>query len=272
MTRTWLNRLLLIAPFAVSTLVTASLAQAQTPAAAPTAPAAAPAAKPAPAAPAAKPAAAPAMAGPAAAPVKPAAATPLPPAAKPAAAPAGAAKAPAPAMAAPAMKAPAPAAAAAPAMPAMKPAPELDQLKFLMGRWRCDGKQLASPMFGPEHAFKATAENKAAVDGFWDQYTYEEKKSKDHHGVKVQGFWGWDQGAKKLVRVGASNAGDWDVGSAPGLEGDKIIWTGEFSGAAGRMGYRHTFTKKSDKEWSHTLEIKDPSGKFVSVSEVDCKR
>lgn len=141
-----------------------------------------------------------------------------------------------------------------------------------MGRWRCDGKQFGSPMFGPEHTFKATAENKPAVDNFWDLYTYEEKKSKEHHGVKVQGFWGWDQGAKKLVRVGASNAGDWDVGSAPGLEGDKIVWTGDFSGAAGRMGYRHTFTKKSDKEWSHLLEIKDPSGKFIAVSEVDCKR
>jgi len=255
MTRTWLNRLLLIAPFAAAPFLTASFAHAQTPAAAPAAPAAAPA-KPVPAAPAAKPA--PAMAAPA----------PAKPAPAPAAAP-GAAKAPAPA-AAPAMKGPA--AAAAPAAPALKPAPELDQLKFLMGRWRCDGKQFGSPMFGPEHTFKATAENKPAVDNFWDLYTYEEKKSKDHHGVKVQGFWGWDQGAKKLVRVGASNAGDWDVGSAPGLEGDKIVWTGDFSGAAGRMGYRHTFTKKSDKEWSHTLEIKDPSGKFVPVSEVDCKR
>jgi len=231
MTRTWLNRLLLIAPFVTS----AALAQAQTPAPAPAAPAAVPA-RPAPA-----------------------------PAVK--AAPAGAAKAGAPAGSAAAAKAP-----AAPAMPALKPAPELDQLKFLMGRWRCDGKQFGSPLFGPEHAFKATAENKPAVDNFWDQYTYEEKKSKDHHGVKVTGFWGWDQGAKKLVRVGASNAGDWDVGSAPGLEGDKIVWTGDFSGSAGRMGYRHTFTKKSDKEWSHTLEIKDPSGKFVPVSEVDCKR
>ena len=260
MTRTWLNRLLLIAPIVTS----AALAQAQPPAPAPAAPAAVPA-RPAPA-PAVK--AAPAMAAPAIAPAvtKPAVA-PLAAPAKPAAAPAGAAKAGAPAGSAAAAKAP-----AAPAMPALKPAPELDQLKFLMGRWRCDGKQFGSPMFGPEHAFKATAENKPAVDNFWDQYTYEEKKSKDHHGVKVTGFWGWDQGAKKLVRVGASNAGDWDVGSAPGLEGDKIVWTGDFSGSAGRMGYRHTFTKKSDKEWSHTLEIKDPSGKFVPVSEVDCKR
>jgi len=257
MTRTWLNRLLLLAPFVVVPVTTASLAQAQTPAApATTAPAPAkPAAAPAKAAPA------PAMAAPAPA-MKPAAAAPVAPVTKPAVAPAGGAK----------MAAPAPAAPAAPPMPAMKPAPELDQLKFLMGRWRCDGKQLGSPLFGPEHTFKATAENKPAVDNFWDQYTYEEKKSKEHHGVKVSGFWGWDQGAKKLVRVGASNAGDWDVGSAPGLEGDKIVWTGDFSGAAGRMGYRHTFTKKSDKEWSHTLEIKDPSGKFVPVSEVDCKR
>jgi hypothetical protein len=226
MTRTWLNRLLLIAPLVTS----AAVAQAQTPAAAPAAPAppATAPARPAPAAPAAKPAAAPATAAPAAAPAK--------------------------------------------AAPALKPAPELDQLKFLMGRWHCDGKQFGSPLFGPEHTFKATAENKPAVDNFWDMYTYEEKKSKDHHGVKVEGFWGWDQGAKKLVRVGASNAGDWDVGSAPGLEGDKIVWTGEFSGSAGRMGYRHTFTKKSDKEWSHTLEIKDPSGKLVPVSEVDCKK
>jgi len=267
MTRTWLNRLLLIAPFVTS----AALAQAQTPAAAPAAPATAPA-KPA-TAPAAKPAPAkpePMMAAPAAPamvpPVTKPAVAPMAAPAKSAAAPAGATKAPA-APAAASAKAP-----AAPAMPALKPAPELDQLKFLMGRWRCDGKQFGSPVFGPEHTFKATAENKPAVDNFWDQYTYEEKKSKDHHGVKVSGFWGWDQGAKKLVRVGASNAGDWDVGSAPGLEGDKIVWTGDFSGSAGRMGYRHTFTKKSDKEWSHTLEIKDPSGKFVPVSEVDCKR
>lgn len=243
MTRTWLYRLLLIAPIVTS----ASFAQAQTPAAPVTAPAR-------PVAPAAKPAHA--MTAPAPASAKPAA-TSMVPAARPAAAPVTATKAAVP---------------AAPAMPALKPAPELDQLKFLMGRWRCDGKQFGSAMFGPEHTFKATAENKPAVDNFWDLYTYEEKKSKEHHGVKVQGFWGWDQGAKKLVRVGASNAGDWDVGSAPGLEGDKIVWTGDFSGSAGRMGYRHTFTKKSDREWSHTLEIKDPSGKFILVNEVDCKR
>jgi hypothetical protein len=168
--------------------------------------------------------------------------------------------------------APAPTAPAAAAIPALKPAPELDQLKFLLGRWRCEGKQFANPMFGPEHKFIATAESKVVVDGFWHQFLYEEKKSKEHHGLKVTGLWGWDQGAKHLVRVGTSNAGDWDTGSAPGLEGDKIVWTGEFSGAMGRTAYRNTFTKKNDKEWSHMLEIKDATGKFTATTDVACKR
>jgi hypothetical protein len=247
MIRTWLKRFLMVAPLVAS----APLGFAQTPAQ--TAPAAP---KPAPA-PTMAPAPAPTMA-------KPAAVTPSPAPGK--TTPAIAAKPP--------LMAPAgvPAMAAAPAMPAAKPAPELDQLKFLNGKWRCDGKQFANPMFGPEHTFKATAEQKPAADGFWDQYSYEEKKAKDHHGVKVQGFWGWDQGGKRLVRVGATNAGDWDAGSAPGLEGDKIVWTGDFSGPMGHMGYRHTFIKKSDKEWGYTLEIKDPTGKLVPSSEVSCKR
>ncbi|HEX2659579.1 MAG TPA: hypothetical protein VHU40_14950 [Polyangia bacterium] len=165
-----------------------------------------------------------------------------------------------------------PHAVAAPAAPGPKPAPELDQLKFLRGRWRCDGKQFATPMFGPEHVFTATAEGKPMVDGFWDQYTYEERKSPTHHGLKVQGQWGWDQGAKHFTRVAVTNAGDWDSGTAPGFEGDKLVWTGEFSGPLGRMAYRHTLTKKSDKEWSHALELKDPSGKFAPINEVTCKR
>lgn len=234
MTRTWLKRLLVIAPIIATTSV--GFAQTSAPAA--------PATKPA--APATKPAVARPLAGSAA---KPTLAAPAKP----------------PLMA--------PAAPVVPAAPVLKPAPELEQLKFLLGKWlHCDGKQLANPVFGPEHTFKAVAEAKVASDGFWHQFTYEEKKSPTHHGFKAQGLWGWEQGGKHLVRVGATNAGDWDVGSAPGLEGDKIVWTGDLSGSMGRMGYRQIFSKKSDKEWSFTFELKDPTGKLTPFSEVTCKR
>jgi len=204
---------------------------------------------------------------PAAAPAAPAAA----PAAKPAAAPA-----PAPAAAAPAAPAAKPAAAApaaAPAAPpAPKPAPELDTFKFFLGKWKCDGKAFASPMSPTEHAVKGTAESKLEVDNFWQSFNYEEKKTKEHPGLKVKGLWGFDQGSKRFVRAAIGNHGEWDTASAPGWEGDKLIWTGELSGAQGRIAFHHTFTKKGDKEWTHVLELRLPDGKWIPAEELTCKK
>jgi hypothetical protein len=172
----------------------------------------------------------------------------------------------------PALVSPGPGPAAAPPAAGPKPPPELEQLRFLRGRWRCTGLQLASALYGPEHRFVATAESKAAVDGFWDQFSYEELRSKEHHGYKALGLWGWDKNGKRLVRTAATNVGDWDSGTAPGLEGDKIVWSGEVVGSLGRTSYRHTITKKTDREWSQTLELRDATGKYVPINEVTCKR
>ena len=191
------------------------------------------------------------------------AAAPAAPAAKPAAAPA-----PAPAAAAPAA---APAAPATPP-PAPKPAPELDTFKFFLGKWKCDGKAFVSPMSPAEHGVKGTAESKLEVDNFWQSFNYEEKKTKEHPGLKVKGLWGFDQGSKRFVRAAIGNHGEWDTASAPGWEGDKLIWTGELSGAQGRIPFHHTFTKKSDKEWTHLLELRLPDGKWIPAEELSCKK
>ena len=176
-------------------------------------------------------------------------------------------KAAAPAAAAPAAAAPAPAPMTPP-----KPAAEMDQLKFFVGKWKCEGKMFASPMTGPEHAVKGSAEDKLEQDGHWQTWTYEEKKSKEHMGLKAKGMWGWDAGNKRFVRAGADAFGGWDSATSPGLQGDKIVWTGEISGPMGKMPFHHTFTKKSDKEWTHALEIKTPDGKWVPSEEVTCKK
>jgi hypothetical protein len=151
-------------------------------------------------------------------------------------------------------------------------APELESLRFLMGKWRCDGKQFASATFGPEHAFKALAENKSTVDGAWDEFLYEEKASKEHVGVKVHGLWGWEAASRRLVRATVSSDGTWDSATSPGIEGDKVVWTGDFATAVGKVPFRHTFTKKSDKEWAHALEMKDAAGRWIATSEVVCRR
>ena len=168
--------------------------------------------------------------------------------------------------------APAPAAAPATPPPAPKPAPELDTFKFFLGKWKCDGKAFASPLSPTEHGVKGSAEAKLIVDNFWQSFTYEEKKTKEHPGLKVNGVWGFDQGSKRFVRTGAGNHGEWDTASAPGWEGDKLTWTGELSGPMGRVPFHHTFTKKSDKEWTHTLELRLPDGKWIPAEEITCKK
>jgi hypothetical protein len=179
-------------------------------------------------------------------------------------------------MAAPLAAPPAtPTAAAATPPPAPKPAPELDAMKIFLGKWKCSGKQLAGP-FGPEHPITGTAEGTLVVDSFWQSFKYEEKKTKEHPGLKVDGLWGFDQGSKRFVRATVGNRGDWDTGSTTGWEGDKgaekMVWTGELSGPMGRTPYHHTFVKQGDKAWTHSFEIRGSDGKWFVLSETTCKR
>ena len=153
--------------------------------------------------------------------------------------------------------------------PAPKPAEQLGQMKIFLGSWKCTGKQLATPMFGPEHTFTAQAAGKLDIDGFWQQFIYEEKKSAQHPGFKLVGLWGWDQGGKRFIRAAGSNQGGWDSASSIGWSGDKMIWTGDLSGPHGRLPFRQTFTRHGDKDWGFRFEV-NPQGAWVPVSEVSC--
>jgi hypothetical protein len=172
----------------------------------------------------------------------------------------------------------APAAPAAAKQPALKPAVELETLKMFLGTWRCDGKVFAGPLAATEHGVTATAVGKPEVDGFWQSFTYEERKTKEHPGLKLKGTWGFDQGAKRFVRAAVGNHGEWDTATSTGWEGNKLVWTGELSAFFGRIPFRHTFTKKADgdkpavREWTHALELRLPDGKWVPAEEMTCKR
>jgi hypothetical protein len=191
------------------------------------------------------------------------------PAARPPAPPAAPAKpaAPAPA-AAPIKAAPAP---AAPAPAAPKPAAELDQVKYLEGSWRCDGKQPAGP-FGPEHAYKATFKLKKDVDSFWLFLDYEQKKSKVHPlPIKAKAFIGFDVVSKRFVTIGVDNTGGWVSETSTGWAGDKLVFAGEGAMMGQMVGFRETYTKKSDKEFLWLGEMK--MGKdFIAVGSDDCKK
>jgi hypothetical protein len=160
------------------------------------------------------------------------------------------------------------AAAAAP----QKPPAEMEQMKFFLGNWICQGTAYPSPFAASEHPVKATARVKADLNGFWQTFVYEEKKTREHpQAVKVMGTWGWNSGAKKFVRADADWFGGWYTPTSPGWDGDNFIWSGEMSLAAGKMPARHTFTRKSDKEFTHTFEV-TVGTQQAKIFDVRCKK
>src|SRR5215471_18168141 len=90
-----------------------------------------------------------------------------------------------------------------------KPAPEMKQLDFFVGSWKCDGKMLASP-FGAEHPIKDTATGKADLDGFWVHVRIEEKKTKESP-MPLKGNFQitYDPVDKKFHAIWNDNFGGW---------------------------------------------------------------
>jgi hypothetical protein len=176
--------------------------------------------------------------------------------------------------AAPAMPpahAPASGAAATPTPPGPpKPAPELDQLKWMEGTWRCDGKGPAGPM-GPEHNYKSTMKIKRDLDGFWITTEYEQKKSKENPmAIKARGFMGYDPVAKKLVSVGVDNVGG-VLQQTGTFEGDKLSTMGEGNMGGQKIGFKELITKTGDKTLTWHGELK--MGKdWMVVGDDSCKR
>ena len=160
--------------------------------------------------------------------------------------------------------------AQAPAAP-VKPAPELDQLKFFEGSWRCDGKVPAGPM-GPEHAYKSTFKVKKDLDGFWYVADYEQKKSKENPvPIRARAYFGYDGGAKRYVLGVHDNAGGLMSATSPGWDGERMIAAGDGTAMGQKVAFRDTFTKKGERELVWLGEMK--MGKdWMVVGNDTCKR
>ena len=170
-----------------------------------------------------------------------------------------------PTAAAPAATPPAPSPPGPPKAPA-----ELDQIKWLEGSWRCDGKAPAGPM-GPEHGYKSTMKIKRELDGFWYAGEYEQKKSKENVvPIKARSFLGFDAVARRVVSLGVDNLGGaLQLGGS--IEGDKISTAGEGSMGGQKVGFKEAFTRTGDRSLTWHGEVR--VGKdWVVVGDDSCKR
>jgi hypothetical protein len=156
---------------------------------------------------------------------------------------------------------------------AMTPPAELKALDYFAGSWTCISKVEAGPM-GPAHQVTTHAEAKWELGNYWLHFHGDEEKSKENPVAKqADVYLGYDAASKKYPALGVFFGGGWMAnGSSTGWEGDKIVWTGDVMMMGKKSTSKHTFTKKSDTEYSTLVEHAGADGKMMKAAEETCKK
>jgi hypothetical protein len=91
--------------------------------------------------------------------------------------------------------------------------------------------------------------------------------------ITAMGTWGWEAQSKKFVRGEFQSGGGYVTGTSTGWSGETMTWDLDVSNFMGKMSAKHTFTKKSDKEFVHKIDAKMPGSPGpVTLFEVTCKK
>jgi hypothetical protein len=161
----------------------------------------------------------------------------------------------------------------APAGELPRPAPELGQLDWLKGSWRCDGTTPAGAMApgSPAQKYKATFKFGRTLDGYWADMEYEQKKSPTHPtAVKVHGLINWDASQGKFVAWGFDSLGGVSVVTASVNDGGWVA-TGEQVMGGKRVPYRESITRQGDREMVSKGEVK-MGADWTTLFENVCKK
>jgi hypothetical protein len=155
---------------------------------------------------------------------------------------------------------------------AMKPAPEMEKIKWMAGTWHCAGKTMASPM-GPEHPVEAEVKAEMALDGMWMRAQYREKKTAQNpHPMSADDYWTYDPAEKMWDRVAVDNMGGFMTGSAKGWDQGKLVWDMDAMMGGQKMKFRDAFVQKSPTELTNSGEAGTPDGKWAPAWDTSCKK
>ena len=162
--------------------------------------------------------------------------------------------------------------AAGAATMSMKPAPEMERIKWMVGTWQCTGKTMASAM-GPEHPSEAQVVIEMALDDHWLLAHYREKKT-EQNPMPISGdeAWAYDATEKMWNRLAIDNMGGWATGTGKGWEKGKLVFTGDAMMGGQKMKARDTFTQKNPHEIDYLGEMGTPDGKWAALGAVNCKK
>lgn len=150
-----------------------------------------------------------------------------------------------------------------------KPVPELNQLSFFVGTWRC----FVNPTDqSPE--IELTWNVQPDLNNFWYAATaFVKQRESNSNPLKVQEeVLGYDSAAKKLLRHFVTNEGNLVNLASSGWEAEKLIWEGTVITNGQKIALREQITRKTATEFAATWAISKTKGKWTPVSEETCKK
>ena len=149
-----------------------------------------------------------------------------------------------------------------------------DQLsveKWFVGNWICEGAQHASPTAGAvKFTDKFTFE--MALDGSWLTYHIDQTKGPLQGKRTLIGWGTWDANAKVHVRRDMNIGGSRVDVTAPGWDGDRLVFTGYMIASDENLPIKQTFTKKGKAAYDSALVVTDAEGKPTEWEEESCRK
>ena len=149
-----------------------------------------------------------------------------------------------------------------------------DQLsveKWFVGNWICEGEQHASPTAaGVRFTDKFTFE--MALDDSWLTYHVDQTKGPLQGKRTLIGWGTWDTDAKVHIRRDMNIGGSRVDVTAPGWEGNKLVFTGYMIANDEKLPIQQTFTKKGDAAYDSALVVTGAEGKPMEWEEESCRK
>jgi hypothetical protein len=153
------------------------------------------------------------------------------------------------------------------------PAPELlEAARTMRGTWKCTGTMFDMATMTQKPA-TATVTWKLDLDSFWLVGTIAVKKSKDFpHPMKGTNYRAYNAATKQWVSVMVDNMGGYGTETAGAAANGVMTFEGESTMGAMKAAARDKEEIKSAKEMALSGEMKGPTGQWMPMYTMNCKK
>ncbi len=155
-----------------------------------------------------------------------------------------------------------------------KPSAQIDQLAIFEGSFGdCSGQLLASPVTPPPHATIGKIHGEKSVDGRWIRFSYaEQKTTANATPYHIEGYDGYDASKKQFVSTTVDNVGNYGISYSSGWNGDAMTFEGTSEWKNKIVVGRDVFTRKGDRELTHTGFMQGDDKQWIKTDEETCQR